>query len=113
MSDENENIEDAEAEELSLEELVRANYPKRVADKFLEEFDDLPACIADLQDSTMSGGEYYDYVKQCIADNHKVPSAVDYCSRFIKDGKYVFESVAEEDFDKFIHSDELADLVQF
>lgn len=113
MTEETENIEETNSDELSLEELVRANYSQFVADRFLEEFDELPACIADLQDSTMSGGDYYEYVKQCIADNHKVPSAVDYCSRFIKDGKYTFESVSEENFDKFIHSEELADLVQF
>lgn len=113
MEDDIKTAEDGGAEELSLYDLVHANYNKVIANRILDEFDELPACIADLQDSTMSGGDYYDYVKQCIADNHKVPSAVDYCSRFIKDGKYTFESVSEEDFDKFIHSDELADLVQF
>lgn len=102
-----------EVEELSLEELVRANYPQRVADKFLDEFEELPAVISDLADSSMSGGDYYDYVKECIADNHKVPSAVDYCSRFLKDGKYTIEGVSEESFDKFIHSEELAAMVQF
>lgn len=99
-------------DELSLEELVRENFSKKVAERFLDEFEELPGVISDLPDSTMSGGEYYDYVKKCIAEN-KIPSAVDYCSRFIKDGKYTIENVSEESFDKFIKSEELAAMVQF
>lgn len=112
MTEETENIEETNSDELSLEELVRANYSQFVADRFLEEFDELPPIVTGMENSMDNGGDYYEYVKQCIADNHKVPSAVDYCSRFIKDGKYTIENYSEENFDKFIKSKELLYMIK-
>lgn len=94
------------SKELSLEELVRENYSKKVADRFLEEFDELPSVITELADSNGSGGEFYDYVKECVKAN-RVPSGIDYCKKFVKDGKYTLNGYSADTYDEFVNSGEL------
>ena len=108
---ENENME-SENNELCLEQLLLENYPKRVAEKVLEEFDELPVALTGMADAMDDCGDFYDYVKECIANNHTTPSAVDFCSRFIKDGKYTYEDVIEENYEDFINSEVLLGKVQ-
>jgi len=97
---------------LTFEDLVRENYNQRVSAKILAEFDELPPVITGMSDESNSGGEYYEYVKKCISNGHTEPSAVDFCSRFLKDGKYTFGEVSEESFDDFINSEELFLMIQ-
>lgn len=98
-------------DELSLEELVRENFSKKVAERFLEEFEELPAIITELSDANESGGDFYDYVKECAKDG-KVPSGLDYCKKFIKDGKYTLDGFSADTYDEFVGSEELMFMCQ-
>lgn len=98
-------------EELSLEELVRENFSNKVADKFLEEFEELPSIITELSDVNESCGEFYDYVKECAKEG-KVPSGLDYCKKFIKDGKYTLNGITADTYEEFVNSDELLYMCQ-
>lgn len=103
--------ENRETDNLSLEDLVKENYNVHAAQKILDDFENLPFAITDMEDATDNGGAYYDYVKECIAKN-TVPSGVDFCSRFLKDGKYVFEDVSADTYEEFINSDDLINMYQ-
>ena len=110
MTDDIKTAEDGGAEKLSLYDLVHANYNNVIADRILDEFINIPFVLTG-HNELDSDGEYYDYVKKCVADGHKVPSAVEYCSRFLKGGKYTFGEVSEEDYAKFVSSPKLTSMI--
>lgn len=100
------NIQGINGGGLSFFSFVHSNYNNVIANRILDEFTNIPFVLTG-HNELDSEGEYYDYVKKCVADGHKVPSAVEYCSRFLKDGKYTLGEVSEEDFDKFVSSPKL------
>lgn len=104
------NIQGITGGGLSFFSFVHSNYNRYLADKIIEEFTNIPFVLTGHSELD-SEGEYYDYVKECVANGHKVPSAVEYCSRFLKDGKYTFRDVSEEDFDKFVSSPKLTSMI--